>query len=358
MATQTALSRLRVKLSGITKSALSKLRILAVRSGLSLVRIFRPTTSPTPSDSLKTALDADTRDIKAKIVIDWVANFTDTDSIITSSGQFNTTYTPDDQAVDGLTAPNELWIILGETDLGSYLLPESGIYQAGWYTDVLSLADRTFTSNPWLKIQFPAVTSLNRLTVYFEPTMGQYAEEFYIEVYDASESSWKTVASVAGNTSTSYALNLTPAISNITQIRLTVVKWSVALVRAKLMEFEGSYSVGFDGDSITRLRIRKVREFSTGTLPIGNASANDCSLELDNTNNDFYPKNSSSPYYNYLGKENRRVHVWLGIVLAAGSIELLKQGVFYTKDWIASNLSPTVSIEALGYAKKMMGSKV
>src|SRR3990170_4732200 len=357
MATQTALSRLRVKLSSITKSALSKLRILAVRSGLSLVRIFRPTTYPTPSAAFLTAIDADTRDIKAKIVIDWVANFTDADSIITSSGQFNTTYTPDDQAVDGLVAPNELWLVLGETDLGSYLLPESGIYQAGWYTDVLSLADRTFTSNPWLKIQFPTVTPLNRLMVFFEPTMGQCAEEFYIEAYDASVSAWKTVSSVVGNTSTSYELNLTPAISNITQLRLTIVKWSVALVRAKLMEFEGSYSVGFDDDSISKLKIRKEREFSTGTLPIGNASANDCSLELDNTNNDFYPKNSSSPYYNYLGKENRRVHVWLGIVLAAGSVEWLKQGVFYTKDWIASNLSPTVSIETWDYAKKLMGSK-
>src|SRR3972149_7254542 len=113
MATQTALARLRVKLSSITKSALSKLRILAVRSGLSLVRIFRLTTYPTPSAAFLTAIDADTRDIKAKIVIDWVANFTDADSIITSSGQFNTTYTPDDQAVDGLVAPNELWLCFG-----------------------------------------------------------------------------------------------------------------------------------------------------------------------------------------------------------------------------------------------------
>lgn len=209
-----------------------------------------------------------------------------------------------------------------------------------------------FDSAPWLQIDFDAPKTIGNLVLAFEQLLNHYAKNFTISYYDGS---WHDLTIVA-NEQTFIELEVDPPKANVTKLKLTIFSVNLADSYAKVVEFGGGFSEEFNVDDIDTLRILKERQFSEGSLPIGNASANSLDLILNNTENDFFPQNIHSPYHT-LFKDNRRIHAYLGVVLPDESVEWLKQGVFYSGDWKCPDNSPTASASAMDRAKLLMQSQ-
>ncbi len=308
----------------------------------------------TVTNDFETAIDADTRDIRAKVIIDWVGNYISGDATASSSGEKDATNTPDDQAINGKMNPYRKWALadIATADGNHYACPANGSREMGWHNDVKSNGSKEFTVDPWVQVDFDSAKTVGNIVVAFERLIDHYAEDYEVEYYDGS---WHTLQTVTGNTETLIESVISPVKTNVTKLKLTISKVSLVSSYAKVIEFGGGYSEEYSVDNIDMLRILKERQFTEGSLPIGNASANSVDLILDNTNNDFFPLNQSSPYYGFF-RDNRRIHVYLGIVLPDTSTEWLKQGVFYSGDWRCPDNSPTASVFAMDRAKLLMQS--
>ncbi|HHV41481.1 MAG TPA: hypothetical protein GXX72_01345 [Clostridiaceae bacterium] len=64
-------------------------------------------------------------------------------------------------------------------------------------------------------------------------------------------------------------------------------------------------------DDIISINLLEEREVSQGSLPVGNISANEIDIRLNNESRKFDAGNRQSPLYQLL-KANRRIKAWLG----------------------------------------------
>lgn len=93
---------------------------------------------------------------------------------------------------------------------------------------------------------------------------------------------------------------------------LEITKWSHAGRQAKILEFFTSIQETYEGDDILLVRLLEEREVSQGSLPVGNISANEIDIRLNNETRKFDAGNKQSPLYQTL-KANRRIRAWLGV---------------------------------------------
>jgi len=106
----------------------------------------------------------------------------------------------------------------------------------------------------------------------------------------------------------------------------------------------------FDGDDspateLTNTDIARIDWFEESQAekdnPLGSVSANELTLTLKNSNNEFIANNAASPYYSKL-LPNLLVIPFLGLKLPDESYEYIRIGHYRTGDWLA----PTDSLEA------------
>ena len=90
----------------------------------------------------------------------------------------------------------------------------------------------------------------------------------------------------------------------------------------------------YEGDDILLVSLLEEREVSQGSLPVGNISANEITIRLDNTNRKFDAGNPNSPLHGLI-KPNRRIRAWLGVEHEDGAKEWVPLGVFWCGDWEA-----------------------
>ena len=91
----------------------------------------------------------------------------------------------------------------------------------------------------------------------------------------------------------------------------------------------------YEGDDLFYIRLLEEREdVEAGTIPVGNISANEIDIRLDNSDHKFDPENINSPLYGLL-KSGLKVRAWLGMELDNGEKEWVPLGVFYTISWDA-----------------------
>lgn len=224
---------------------------------------------------------------------------------------------------------------------------------AYWRLGVVTSGE--FCAPETISIDYNANQTIQTVKVYGDSRLG-YPVDFrvdYSAVASPTASDWTNITIVTGNALTEWSYSL-PVTIAATHLRLKISKWSAASKRAKIIEFEGGYSVDVSSD-IVSFSITKERNATddSNTLPYGNSSANEFEMIIDNTTGDYYLRNTSSPYYGYL-KQNRKIRTWLGVTLPDDSIEYLPQGTYYTKGWKASRTSPEASVSAGDKAKLML----
>lgn len=283
------------------------------------------------------AIKADTRQVFGKVTIDYTDPFIDQSVAIQANEQANVSYP--EQTADVVTEPfakiaslDGSWVLDGTYALAPATSGEAYLKQMGWWGSQLAGGDGSFVE-PYPTL---TVTHLPRpvrtLKVVGDSAREEYPVDFEITLYDVGDMLLYT-ETVTGNTQVSWNKALETPVTDVAKQVLTITKWSHSGRQIKLLEFFTSISETYEGDDVIFIHLLEEREVSQGSLPVGNISANEIDIRLDNSNRKFDAGNTQSPLYQLL-KQNRRIRAWLGVEVS-GSIEYVPLGVFWSGDWSA-----------------------
>ena len=141
------------------------------------------------------------------------------------------------------------------------------------------------------------------LKVVGDSARGEYPLSFSVKLYDVNNTLLHT-ENVAGNTSVNWSKDIEP-ILGVTKQVLQINTWSHAERCVKIIEFYTSVREVYEAENIVSLRLLEEREASQGSLPVGNISANEITISLNNEDKKYDIDNDQSPFKNLL-KPNRK----------------------------------------------------
>jgi hypothetical protein len=294
---------------------------------------------------------ADRRQVFARVEIDYTDPFMDQSIEIETSENANVSYP--EQTADSVQEATHKWASLdGSWTLdGTYHLappPEKlAQFQFGWWGSQLAGADGAFAE------PYPALTvmhlprPIHTLRVTGDTAREEYPVNFTVKLYAEDETLLHT-ETVTGNTEVSWSKTLASPVLDVAKQVLAITKWSHAGRCAKIIEFFTSIREVYETGDLVSIRLLEEREASQGSLPVGNISANELTLTLNNEDKKFDIDNEYSPLKNLL-KPNRRIQVWLGTEIG-GDMEWVPLGTFWSLDWD----SPDDTLEATVTARDRM----
>ncbi len=249
------------------------------------------------------------RKIYARLQIDYTSPFLDQSITITASENNHTSHPS--QVADGIRESSGKFAVLGSWVLGDDCVlapgtPEAG--QMGWWSEQVAQADGTFATPVTLTAEFHS-RPIYELLVVGDSVCEEYPVDFTITLY--SNETVVHTETVADNTETIWQKDIED-INEITKMVLTITKWSHPGRHAKILELITSIQEIYEGDDIISINLLEEREVSQGSLPVGNISANELDIRLNNQSRKFDAGNKQSPLYQLL-KANRRIKAWLGV---------------------------------------------
>jgi len=252
---------------------------------------------------------------------------------------------------------------------------QSAIYETGWWGKVecnsnglwIDSAATTTTStttlvpagvNPLLTITFSA-RLIDSLLVTGDSQYNEYPVSFIVRIYDAAAGGnlllTETVTDSIGTdwildgVSWRKSLPDDPDLYSCQRMELEIVKWSRANRVVKIVEFYTSVVETYEGDDVISIKLLEESQLSDGSLPVGNISANELDIKLQNVEDRFFVGNTDSPLYEMI-KRNRRIRAWIGLVLPPYTlpedIEWIPLGIFWSGDWQADELGTFISTSA------------
>ena len=266
----------------------------------------------------------------ARVEVDYTDPFLDQSLEIEANEQANVSYPQ--QTADSVDQTTRKYACLdGTWDLTSgeyHLAPSPGMssqYQMGWWGAQFAGTGGAFSS------PYPTLTvthlprPIRQLKVVGDSAREEYPVDFTVKLYGPDDTLLYT-ETVTGNNQVSWSKDLEPQILDIAKQVLEITKWSHQGRCAKIVEFFTSIREVYETGDLVSLRLLEEREASQGSLPVGNISANEISLSLNNESKKFDIDNEQSSLKNLL-KPNRRIQVHLGT-------EIEKTwGTIKTKPW-------------------------
>ena len=148
------------------------------------------------------------------------------------------------------------------------------------------------------------------LKVIGDTAREEYPVDFTIKLYAQDDTLLKT-ETVTGNAQIAWQKGLEPQVLDVAKQELIITRWSLPGTCAKIVEFFTSIREVYETGDLMSVRLLEEREASQGSLPVGNISANEVTLTLNNESKKFDIGNENSPLKNLL-KPNRRIHVSVG----------------------------------------------
>lgn len=285
----------------------------------------------------QTAMAADVRHPVCKVEITFAGDVAGAGPTATGDS-IDSDHVPASQAANGTVEAPRKW-----AHAADHVFPDGSWYpmdqgdEGGWWGDTVADANGDIAGGESLTLTYSSTQPCKTIRFWADEDLG-YPVDF--EVFYWDDPDWISITSVSGNSSTAWSYTL-PAQVSSTKYKITITKVSRGNQVAKLMEFSPSYTANVTA-RVKDLEILKERYYESETLPVGNASANQLILTLDNTDDVFDHRNTASPYYGQL-KAGRKIQVWLGFVLADDSEELVLQGTYYTVAWKATGELCTVT---------------
>lgn len=217
------------------------------------------------------------------------------------------------------TLERDRWALDGTWDL----LPDDPtqtVGQMGYIGNVLSGADGTFATPPWLELQFSGVSVLQACSVYFpENDYDGLPEDFTVEVKQGGTAYHTRI--YTGNTASSISLEGF-TVNNPDAIRVTVTKWSRPGRRMRVVEIVPGVYEGWDGGMIAEFSVKQQGNIAATALPYGT-----CTLKIDNLSRRFEPRSKNGLFQSI--EERQGIDVSLGVRLADGTDEYKRLGIFY-----------------------------
>ena len=217
------------------------------------------------------------------------------------------------------TLEPDRWALDGTWDL----LPDDPAQtagQMGYIGSVLSGADGTFATPPWVEMQFSGVSVLQACSVYFPGNdYDGLPEDFTVEVKQGG-TAYHT-RTYTGNTASSVSLEGF-TVNNPDAIRVTVTKWSRPGRRMRVVEIVPGVYEGWDGGMIAEFNVKQQGNIAATALPYGT-----CTLKIDNLSRRFEPRSKNGIFQSI--EERQGIDVSLGVRLADGTDEYKRLGIFY-----------------------------
>ena len=217
------------------------------------------------------------------------------------------------------TLERDRWALDGTWDL----LPDDPTQtagQMGYIGNVLSGADGTFATPPWVEMQFSGVSVLQACSVYFpDNDYDGLPEDFTVEVKQGG-TSYHT-RTYTGNTAASVALEGF-TVHDPDVIRVTVTKWSRPGRRMRVVEIVPGVYEAWDGGMIAEFNVKQQGNIAATALPYGT-----CILKIDNLSRRFEPRSKNGLFQSI--EERQGIDISLGVRLADGTDEYKRLGIFY-----------------------------
>jgi hypothetical protein len=296
----------------------------------------------------------------AKIDIVWTDPFIDT-TIQTSANDENRISWPS-QCADLNEIPTRKWAYLHDgfkADGTFYPCPDTAELakenQMGWWgaTACDAQGDFEVALYPTLTLTFSERPIL-ALLVVGESIYNEFPVDFQVKIYTTGDVLAHT-ETVNGNDKVRWFKYIPElAINTAVKMELIITKWSAVSTIVKITEFYTTVVESYDGTDIVTMSLLEERLISDGALPIGNISANEIDLELQNirifknsqfVQDPFFPSNTNS-YLHRLLKQNRKITAYVGFQLTDGSKEYVQLGTFWTGDWTVDETSGSVRVSA------------
>lgn len=296
------------------------------------------------------------RNPKAKLDFVWTDQYLD--SSVTVSTNDDNRLTKNNQVHDGNLINNKKWAHIdgvlkanSERYVASGSTGTSSINQVGWYGATRSNGSAEWSTDPQLTMEFDARPIL-MLTVVGDYAYEEYPVDFNIKLYAGAV--LEHTEAVTGNTDIHWYHDVTSDnLINITKMILTIEKWSHVNRVVKIVEFYTPFLMTFESDDIASIRLLEERTIGDGSIPIGNISANEVDIKLQNISIDvngtdvvdpFFPANVNSYFYTFLSTSCRqKVTPYIGFVLEDDSIEYVRMGTFWLTGWNINEQDATVS---------------
>lgn len=217
------------------------------------------------------------------------------------------------------TLERDRWALDGTWDL----LPDDPtqtVGQMGYIGNVLSGADGTFATPPWVELRFSGVSVLQACSVYFPGNAYDgVPENFTVEVKQGG-TAYHT-RTYTGNTASSVSLEGF-TVNNPDAIRVTVTKWSRPGRRMRVVEIVPGVYETWDGGMIAEFNVKQQGNVAATALPYGT-----CTLKIDNLSRRFEPRSKNGIFQSI--EERQGIDVSLGVRLADGTDEYKRLGIFY-----------------------------
>lgn len=217
------------------------------------------------------------------------------------------------------TLERDRWALDGTWDL----LPDDPtqtVGQMGYIGNVLSGADGTFATPPWMELQFSGVSVLQACSVYFpDNDYDGLPEDFTVEVKQGG-TAYHT-RTYTGNTAASVALEGF-TVHDPDAIRVTVTKWSRPSRRMRVVEIVPGVYEEWDGGMIAEFSVKQQGNIAATALPYGT-----CTIKIDNLSRRFEPRSKNGLFQSI--EERQGIDISLGVRLADGTDEYKRLGIFY-----------------------------
>ena len=270
-----------------------------------------------------------------KITIDYTDPFLDQSITVAANENANVSFPS--QTADSVPEPfakiaslDGSWVLDGTYALALATTEEAETKQMGWWGKQLAGIGGAFSAPyPTLIISF-FPRPITKLQAVGDSKREEWPVDFNIKLYDGNSTLLYT-ETVTGNTQIAWSKTLVEPITQVEKMTLEITKWSHTGRQAKILEFFTSIQEIYEGDDIILIHLLEEREVSQGSLPVGNISANEIYIKLNNETRKFDAGNKQSPLYQTL-KANRRIKAWLGVDTTEGK-EYVPLGTFWSGDW-------------------------
>lgn len=204
-------------------------------------------------------------------------------------------------------------------------------YQMGWWgASVAGVGGALVAPYPTMAVEH-SKRPVFAVVVVGDSAYNEYPVDFDIFVY--TESGLVATHVVTGNDQLRYEADLHNLnILEANRVDIVIKKWSKSGTVVKISEFYTAIVRTYEDDDILSLKLLEELEYKDGTIPIGNVSANELDLSLENVIDRFFSGNTDSILHTLI-RSNRKIKAWLGFKYSNGSKEMLPLGVFWSGDW-------------------------
>lgn len=222
---------------------------------------------------------------------------------------------------------------------GSFIIPpapgELPEVEIGWWSDNLCDAQGVFDPPEDITITCGAIYNAAGLTVTFDPAANEYAADFIVTAYDASDNIIHQEI-VTGNDRPVYLVNRN--IPQFKRVELLITKWARGFRRARVVEVDFGFVEDYGESQLIDLSIINEQDPTSASLPAG-----ELRFKLDNSDRRFNIMNPEGLYY-FL-QRRQRVNAEIGVDVD-GRIEYVPAGTYYLTEWKSDAGALTASFTA------------